>query len=97
VIRKVDTIARNGGDEFVLIIDNGASDTHYSMVAEKILNIFQEPFHIGGYEIISACSIGISMFPQDGQSVEMLLHHADTAMYTSKKAGRQQFNFYQAY
>lgn len=97
VTRKVDTIARNGGDEFVLMIDNGASKTHYATIAEKILNLFREPFHIGGYEIISTCSIGISMFPKDGQSVEMLLHHADTAMYTSKKAGRQQFNFFQAY
>jgi len=94
VIRKADTIARNGGDEFVLIIDNGASDAHYSTVAEKILNLFQEPFRIGGYEINSACSIGISVFPKDGQSVETLLHHADIAMYASKKAGRQQFSFY---
>jgi diguanylate cyclase (GGDEF)-like protein/PAS domain S-box-containing protein len=97
VIRKVDTLARNGGDEFVLIIDNGTSETHYSTIAEKILNLFKEPFHIGGYDIMSACSIGISMFPKDGESVETLLHHADTAMYTSKKAGRQQFNFYQSY
>ncbi len=96
-IRKADTIARNGGDEFVLIIDNGASDAHYATVAEKILNLFQEPFRIGGYEINSACSIGISMFPKDGQSVETLLHHADIAMYASKKAGRQQFSFYQSY
>src|SRR3989339_614938 len=92
--RKGDTIARNGGDEFVLIIDNGASDTHFLTVAEKILQLFAAPFLIQGKEILSACSIGISIFPQDGQTVEALLHHADIAMYTSKEAGRRQFAFY---
>ena len=92
--RKGDTVARNGGDEFVLIIDNEASDIHFLTVAEKILKLFATPFLIQGKEILSACSIGISIFPQDGQTVEALLHHADIAMYTSKEAGRRQFAFY---
>jgi len=92
--RKGDTIARNGGDEFVLLIDDGASKSHFTTVAEKILKLFETPFLIQGNEIQSACSIGISIFPQDGQTVESLLHHADVAMYTSKEAGRQQFTFF---
>lgn len=92
--RKGDTMARNGGDEFVLLIDDGISQSHFTTVAEKILKLFEAPFLIHGNEIRSACSIGISIFPQDGQTVESLLHHADVAMYTSKEAGRQQFAFF---
>lgn len=94
VIRKGDTIARNGGDEFVLIIENEASDEHLIAVAEKIQQLFNDPFIINGEEIFTTCSIGISVFPRDGQSVESLLNNADSAMYTSKQAGRHQFGFY---
>lgn len=94
VIRKGDTIARNGGDEFVLIIENEASDEHLIAVAEKIQQLFNDPFIINGEEIFTTCSIGISVFPKDGQSVESLLNNADTAMYTSKQAGRHRFGFY---
>lgn len=96
ITRKGDTIARNGGDEFVLLIDNGTSETHYAAIAEKILELFKAPFLIHGAEISSACSIGISIFPQDGQNAESLLNHADAAMYASKEAGRHQFCFYAA-
>lgn len=94
VIRKGDTIARTGGDEFVLIIDNGASDTHFAAVAEKIQKQFKEPFLINEQKIFSSCSIGISIYPQDGQTAELLLSSADAAMYASKEAGRHQFGFY---
>jgi diguanylate cyclase (GGDEF)-like protein/PAS domain S-box-containing protein len=96
ITRKGDTIARNGGDEFVLLIDNGSSETHYSAIAEKILELFKTPFPINGENILSACSIGISIFPQDGENAESLLTHADAAMYASKEAGRHQFHFYTA-
>ncbi len=92
--RKGDTVARNGGDEFVLLIDDGISKAHFTTVAEKILQLFKAPFHIHGEEVLSACSIGISIFPQDGETAETLLNHADIAMYASKEAGRQQFAFY---
>lgn len=92
--RKGDTVARNGGDEFVLLIDDGISKNHFATVAEKILQLFKTPFLIQEEEIFSACSIGISIFPQDGETAETLLHHADIAMYASKEAGRQQFAFY---
>lgn len=92
--RKGDTVARNGGDEFVLLIDDGISKNHFTTVAEKILQLFKTPFLIQEEEVYSACSIGISIFPQDGETAETLLNHADIAMYVSKEAGRQQFAFY---
>ena len=96
VIRKGDTIARTGGDEFVLIIENGVSDAHFSIVAEKIQKQFKEPFILNDQKIFSACSIGISVYPKDGISAELLLSSADSAMYASKQAGRHQFGFYSA-
>ncbi|MFA6145427.1 MAG: diguanylate cyclase [Sulfurimonas sp.] len=93
-IRKGDTIARNGGDEFVLIVDNGDSDQHFISVAEKILELFKTPFLINHKEVFSSCSIGISIYPNNGETAEVLLKNSDAAMYDSKKAGRHQFAFY---
>ncbi len=93
-IRKGDTIARNGGDEFVLIVDNGDSDQHFISVAEKILELFKNPFIINHKEVFSSCSIGISIYPNNGTTVEELLKNSDAAMYDSKQAGRHQFAFY---
>ena len=93
-IRKGDTIARNGGDEFVLIVDNGDSDQHFISVAEKILELFKTPFIINHKEVFSSCSIGISIYPNNGTTVEELLKNSDAAMYDSKQAGRHQFAFY---
>ncbi|HEX5329778.1 diguanylate cyclase domain-containing protein [Sulfuricurvum sp.] len=94
VIRKGDTLSRFGGDEFVLIIENGMDIAHFNKVAAKIQQLFHEPFIINNHKIYSACSIGISLFPQDGESAELLLSNADTAMYVSKNGGRHQFQFY---
>lgn len=93
-IRKGDTIARNGGDEFVLIVDNGDSNQHFISVAEKILELFKAPFVINHEEVFSSCSIGISIYPKDGKTSEELLKNSDAAMYGSKQAGRNQFAFY---
>jgi diguanylate cyclase (GGDEF)-like protein len=94
VTRKGDTVARIGGDEFVIIIENGSDTTHFSRVAEKLNKLFDDPFLIGGTKIFSGCSIGISLYPQDGDTVEILLRNADTAMYASKESGRNQHQFY---
>ncbi len=93
-IRKEDTLARFGGDEFVLVIENGIDVNHFRQVAEKIQHLFAEPFIIDKHEIFSACSIGISLFPQDGKNIKLLLRNADTAMYKSKSEGRHQFRFF---
>lgn len=96
VIRKGDTLSRFGGDEFVLIIENGADSTRFIKIADKIEKLFHKPFVINGHNITSACSIGISLFPQDGENAEQLLSNADTAMYVSKNSGRHQFQFFKA-
>lgn len=94
VCRKGDTVSRIGGDEFVLVIENGISNTHFVTVAAKIQRLFNEPFIIEGEKIFSTCSLGISIFPQDGTTTEILLNNADIAMYASKKIGRNQFRFF---
>ncbi len=94
VIRKEDTLSRFGGDEFVLIIEDGFTIEHFSKIAEKIQKLFEEPFLINTHKVISSCSIGISLFPQDGVNAELLLSNADVAMYASKNAGRHRFQFF---
>ncbi|MBV5320682.1 MAG: EAL domain-containing protein [Sulfuricurvum sp.] len=94
VTRNGDTIARIGGDEFVLIIENGSDVTHFAHVAEKLKKLFETPFLIGGKKIFSACSIGISIYPNDGDNAEALLSNADAAMYASKESGRNKYHFY---
>ncbi|MDD5051635.1 MAG: diguanylate cyclase [Sulfuricurvum sp.] len=94
MIRKGDTLSRFGGDEFVLIIENGAHGDYFGKIAEKIQRLFDEAFIINNQKIYSACSIGISIFPQDGEDAEGLINNADSAMYKSKNSGRHQFQFF---
>lgn len=94
VIRKGDTLSRLGGDEFILIIENGTNSVYFSKIAKKIQQLFEEPFSINEEKIMSTCSIGISLFPQDGDNAELLLRNADAAMYAAKSGGRNQFQFF---
>ncbi|MBN2895667.1 MAG: EAL domain-containing protein [Campylobacterales bacterium] len=94
VLRKVDTIARIGGDEFVLLIENGTDEAHFAQVAEKILKKVSVPFLINGIRARIGCSIGIALYPKDGEHAEMLLSNADAAMYVSKNEGRNCYHFY---
>ena len=93
-VRAVDTIARLGGDEFVVLApdinDAGDIDT----VASKLLMTLSQPYDIDGQAAISAPSIGISIYPDDGNNVDDLMKHADTAMYQAKHSGRGNFQFY---
>ncbi|MAR92318.1 MAG: hypothetical protein CML06_15785 [Pseudomonadales bacterium] len=92
-----DTVARMGGDEFALILANVApaevEQTAIKM-ASRVLAQFFAPFLIEGREVISSCSIGISLFPHHGSSAEILLRSADTAMYAAKRAGKNNYQFY---
>lgn len=94
LLRENDTIARMGGDEFMLILPmlKPGDDAH--RVAKKILSIMAEPFDLGGRNYHISISIGISFYPDDGLEEESLIKHADTAMYKAKDAGR---NTYQTY
>ncbi|HOM70908.1 MAG TPA: EAL domain-containing protein [Armatimonadota bacterium] len=94
VLRDVDTIARMGGDEFTIIISEIDSPDEVSIIAEKVLKSFPEPFYVNDQEVFVSPSIGISLFPTDGADAETLVKNADTAMYRAKDFGRNTYQFY---
>ncbi len=91
-IRDSDTAARLGGDEFAIVLGDSASTQTGEWVARKVLDSLSEPFHIDGCEAFITASIGIAVFPLDGDDAETLLAGADTAMYRVKKRGRNGFS-----
>ncbi len=95
LVREQDTISRQGGDEFVLVLPN--TDTGgATSIAEKLLALAAEPYHIGPHELNLTASIGIAMFPSDGRDFETLSCSADTAMYRTKQNGRNNYCFFTA-
>jgi diguanylate cyclase (GGDEF)-like protein/PAS domain S-box-containing protein len=96
VIRETDTVCRLGGDEFVLLIAEIEQHEFISQVAEKVLNVLRSPFHVSGYVLSISASIGISLYPDDAAEVDVLLKHADLAMYQAKSRGRNNFQFFDA-
>lgn len=92
--RSSDTLARLGGDEFVLLALNIAIAKDATVVAQKYVNVFAEPFYIANHELYVNCSIGISLYPQDGDTATLLLKNADVAMYLAKKT-QQRYQFYE--
>lgn len=93
-VRSGDTVARQGGDEFVIIVSNQAVSDHTTRIAAKILQETAQPFCIDEHELIITCSIGISLFPRDGEDVQALIKNADVAMYRAKEQGRNRFQFF---
>ncbi|MBI2792413.1 MAG: EAL domain-containing protein [Gammaproteobacteria bacterium] len=93
-LRASDTLARLGGDEFVLVISNINQDDHLFTIANKILELFKIPFMLGDRMLNISSSIGIALYPDDGDNPEVLLQNADLAMYRSKAQGMNQFQFY---
>lgn len=93
-VRAGDTIARLGGDEFVLIRPDVAREDAVATMAQQILEALARPMSIQGHEFYPTGSIGVSMYPKDGQDGPTLLKNADTAMYRAKDAGRNNFQFY---
>lgn len=93
-IRQTDTVARMGGDEFtILLLDTGNVD-FIKDIARSILNELDRPFRLGDDEVKVSASIGVTLFPEDGQSAQQLLNTADQAMYLAKHSGRNQVCFY---
>lgn len=84
-IRESDTVARIGGDEFVLLLTNIIKPNDAKNVAVKIRDVLNTPFHLAGHSLVIAPSIGIAVYPEDGNSAEALLHFADDAMYRGKR------------
>lgn len=95
-VRKGDTVARLGGDEFVLVLENLSQENHAAMVAGKVLETMRQPFTLEEQEIFVTCSIGISLFPKDGDDRQTLLKNADIALHRSKEGGRNTIQFYAA-
>jgi diguanylate cyclase (GGDEF)-like protein/PAS domain S-box-containing protein len=94
IVRGEDSIARLGGDEFTLIMQNLKHGQDASILAQKILKKFSKPIVANGNKLYVSCSIGISLYPDDGDSVQNLLKYADSAMYRAKEEGRNNFQFY---
>jgi diguanylate cyclase (GGDEF)-like protein/PAS domain S-box-containing protein len=94
-LRKSDTVARMGGDEFTFILEEIPNNSVCSNVAEKILNALAEPILFDGHKLCITASIGISIFPDDGHDPDTLLRHADIAMYQSKNK-RNSYSFYKS-
>ncbi len=95
-VRSIDTVARHGGDEFVVVIPDIAKSEEAADVARRIQDAVCRPFEVGGHELVVSCSIGISVFPRDGTDSGTLLKNADVAMYRAKEQGRNNFQFYTA-
>jgi diguanylate cyclase (GGDEF)-like protein/PAS domain S-box-containing protein len=98
LLREVDTIARLGGDEFIVLAGGSASQPitpdSASQVAVRVVEALSAPFVLQGKTIHSGASVGVAMFPSDGNDAATLLRHADTAMYAAKSQGRGNFQFF---
>jgi diguanylate cyclase (GGDEF)-like protein/PAS domain S-box-containing protein len=94
ILRKQDTVARMGGDEFIVLIPGLNDVNHTVKLADKILSSIATVFKIGDNELYIGCSIGISIFPDDGLEIRTLLKNSDLAMYRAKEKGRNTFELY---
>lgn len=93
-IRESDALARIGGDEFNIILSDIARPEDITLIAQKIMGSFKEPFLIEGYRLRVTTSIGISIYPDDSEDIHTLFRFADIAMYHAKERGRNVFQFY---
>ncbi|MDR5170891.1 EAL domain-containing protein [Methylobacillus flagellatus] len=95
-LRQTDTIARQGGDEFVVLVEDFTEQQYLAGVARKIMHALAQPFILMQQELYISASIGISVYPEDGVDIFSLLKNADMAMYRAKDDGKNTFHFYSA-
>jgi len=93
-VRETDTISRQGGDEFLIVLPDLSGTEAISPVLAKIREQLHVPFELDGHELTTSASIGIAIYPSDGRDFETLLKKADTAMYQAKDAGRNSYRFF---
>lgn len=95
-VRKSDTVARLGGDEFAILLDDLRDVKFVAVVARKILQALSKPIMVEEYELYATSSIGISLYPDDSEDLDVLLRCADTALYRAKDAGKNNYQYYTA-
>jgi diguanylate cyclase (GGDEF)-like protein/PAS domain S-box-containing protein len=93
-VRETDTISRQGGDEFLIVLDGLRDADAASRVSDMVLDRLARPFVIDGNELFVTASLGIAIYPDDGDDFDTLLKRADTAMYHAKEAGRNTYRFF---
>jgi diguanylate cyclase (GGDEF)-like protein/PAS domain S-box-containing protein len=94
LLRKSDTVARMGGDEFMLMLPGITQGEDAAKIAQKTLEAFRKPFVLNDHELHITTSIGIAMYPDDGEDADTLMRNADTAMYRAKDQGRDNYQRY---
>jgi diguanylate cyclase (GGDEF)-like protein len=94
-VRSRDTVARFGGDEFVVVLERFRSEQNLSAICQKILSLVSRPVTVASHAVSATPSIGVAMFPRDGEDAASLLRHADLAMYSAKEHGKAGYCFYQ--
>jgi diguanylate cyclase (GGDEF)-like protein/PAS domain S-box-containing protein len=93
-VRASDTVARLGGDEFVVLVPGAGTLEECSQIGDKIIEVLGAPVRFEGHDLHISPSIGICVYPQDGLDVDLLMRHADAAMYQAKAAGRNNYQFF---
>jgi diguanylate cyclase (GGDEF)-like protein/PAS domain S-box-containing protein len=94
LLRDVDTLARLGGDEFIIVLGGPLTPDSVSTVAVRLVESLQQPYYLNGITAHSGASVGVALFPDDGEDADTLVRHADMAMYAAKREGRGNFQFF---
>ena len=94
LLREVDTLARLGGDEFIIVLAGPLTPDSVTGVAVRVVDALSQPYQLGGATAHSGCSVGVALFPDDGEDASTLIRHADMAMYAAKREGRGNFQFF---
>jgi diguanylate cyclase (GGDEF)-like protein/PAS domain S-box-containing protein len=93
-VRDMDTVSRQGGDEFLIVLTDLKDSDAVTRVAEQILAALSVPFSLDGHDVAISCSVGVAVCPEDGRDFDELLKKSDIAMYHAKEAGRNAFRYY---
>jgi diguanylate cyclase (GGDEF)-like protein len=95
-LRGGETLARWGGDEFTILLPHIKSVEETAKLAQRLLEEIKQPYEVGEHQLYVKCSLGIAIYPQDGEDPEVLLKNADAAVYRAKEKGRDRYQFYSA-